>query len=78
MTLRLHCEVEPRVLDLVGYYGKIKVKDDWTLLALSKWMNGDAFYRDEKDVRASLDRRKDQEFQQYKECVAGKSSLVFW
>ena len=29
------------MLDLVGYYGKIKVKDDWTLLVLSKWMNGD-------------------------------------
>lgn len=78
MTLRLHCEVEPRVLDLVGYYGKIKVKDDWTLLVLSKWMNGDAFYRNEKDVRASLDGRRDQEFQQYKECVLGKSSLVIW
>lgn len=78
MTLRLHCEAEARVLDVVGPYGKIKVKDDRTLLALSKSMNGDAFYRDEKDVRASLDGKRDQEFQQCKECVLGKSSLLIW
>ena len=78
MTLRLHCEAEARVLDVVGPYGKIKVKDDRTLLALSKWMNGVAFYRDEKDVRARLGGKREQEFQQYKECVLGRSSLLIW
>lgn len=50
IRFRLPCEggAKSDVLDLVGYYGKIKVKDDRMFLALSKWMSGYSFYGDDK------------------------------
>lgn len=60
------------MLDVVGPKGKIKVKDDLDIACSEQVDEWGCLYRDEKDVRASLDGKRDQEFQQCKECVLGE------